>query len=736
MQYIQLQPQIAANVPVAPSGSVNYYIDINDKLIKTKDADGITHSAVPFISVTKSQIDNLINASQLLVGQFYMITDAGSSLYGGTEIILQATSINTLSKRGWGLFYNPKYVDPNNVVAGRYTVWSNQSLTYIYNTTGFFQVGEGIIGDDGQSGYLVTMPGNNTLSFVETGGDWSTSQHIYGQNSEASTLTDGFIHKAIYNVNDKVIWGNKVWINLTGAVGNYGEGDQTTLDGTNWLFVNYNTTDYDYVSDIIEYEYEFDNISYRKDETNEVTANYIVWSNAWNFNNIRGFPWGNKVVRNVSIKNSYINALVNFPNQTFIRPNLMEYVNVGEYAEFDVYNWGWGTRIKNLTVENEASFGPVTFGNNGQIYSIKVHEDAYIGNITFGNNDSGNNQMYFVELGKATAIVNVQMYDGSYMENIILDSFSSIETIVLYANSYLYDIKLNFESSITNINLATSAFLWRIYCGIGSGINNLQFDVNTNFERIELGNGSQITNFTVNGSSNQISNIKIGIGSTITSITLNGGNNFINSLELGNNVTLQNITMNGSAEYTNHRYADTANINLLTLATNAILEYLDMGVNSSFQSSSIDNSITVSNMEIGLSSSLVNLNFPVNTNNQIINLNNSTFSVILDITNSNVVDLTSYPHVGFITLSSSNGTELITEIINSSQTFNQTFKAITGITVTFSGSPASSISSNNLLVMPTSTFSVNGSTYDYIIFKSDTNNAFSFAKQIDGKNYL
>lgn len=733
MQYIQLQPQIGTNVPTPSNGNVNYYFDIDDKLIKTKDSNGIFHGVTHFVSVTKSQMDVMITNSTLLVGQFYMITDANTALYGGTQIILQAVATNKLSRGGTGLFYNPKYVDPNNVVSGRYMVWSNQSLTYIYNTNGFFQINEPLIGDNGQTGNLIGLPGSSTLSFIETGGDWSTSNHIYGQNSEASTLTDGFIHRASYNVGDKVIWGGKVWINLTGVIGSFYSASE--LDSTNWQVVPYNTTDYDLVVDIIEYEYEYDNISYRKDANNEVFANYDVLNNSWGRNNIAYFPWGNKTVENVKINNAFIDNLVNFPNQTYVSANLIQFVNVEEYAELDASNWGWGTQMRFINIGRDSGIYNVVFGNKVRIYGLTLGIDSYCGGLNFSNNDTNTNQLQYINIGDSSEVENIKIFDNSYMQGITIGANSYVENITLYGYSYFNDIRVEDNCYISNCSLSPSSFFNKVTLDTNSRIQNIQFNQNTGFQRIALCVDSYISNITSNATNSFIYNINLGVSSFINVVDFFSNNISLNSLDLGGGVSLQNISLYDSATYSNHTYLNSANVDGITINASSTLSFIQMDVYSKLNSIFLNNGINISNIEVGLDTTLSGITFDTNTSNKIINLNTSTFEKNIDVTGLNAVDLSVYNYVGLFNLTSSNATEMITSFTNTS-IYNQNFTAMSGLTITFSGTSINSIVSNGVLVLPTTTFVVNGSNYDYIKFKPDTNNTYTFLKQVDGKNYI
>jgi len=116
--------------------------------------------------VTLTELTTLIQNSQLKKGFTYEISGVQPFLYGGTTIWLKAISTSQLEEKGMGKFYVPKY---DKEVEG-YGIW----LGKLFNA--------------------------------------------------------GLVVEPTYAINDKVIWGGKVWKNLTGDLGT--EVDQ------NFVYVN------------------------------------------------------------------------------------------------------------------------------------------------------------------------------------------------------------------------------------------------------------------------------------------------------------------------------------------------------------------------------------------------------------------------------------------------------------------------------------------------------------------
>jgi hypothetical protein len=107
MQYIQLQPQIASQVPTPANGSLNFFLDVETNQINTKgdtgdivmystitggtysnntltffdnlgvsfSVTGITSGGASLVSITYTGLTNLISSEGLTPNSSYLITD-------------------------------------------------------------------------------------------------------------------------------------------------------------------------------------------------------------------------------------------------------------------------------------------------------------------------------------------------------------------------------------------------------------------------------------------------------------------------------------------------------------------------------------------------------------------------------------------------------------------------------------------------------------------------------------
>ncbi len=137
-----------------------------DKVIKEVDKSSFGGGSV--ISVTKSELDDLINNNSLIPGAYYKISGVHPSLYddgtsSGTTIYLRASTVNTLEKNGHGLFYNPKY---DQSLDG-FGIWSN-----IGNFDAEFNIiNYKVFAPTGISPSRITIDSNNNIFVVTNSPD-------------------------------------------------------------------------------------------------------------------------------------------------------------------------------------------------------------------------------------------------------------------------------------------------------------------------------------------------------------------------------------------------------------------------------------------------------------------------------------------------------------------------------------------------------------------------------------
>lgn len=132
----------AYNLPTT-DGSANQVI-ITDGMGNLSWGSSVSNQVVTRTAASFSAL------TQYMANTTYRITNADSSLYGGTEIYLSTNASGVLNDKGVGKFYNPKY---NQAITG-YGIWS-PSGTYATNSTAIW------------GGYLWVNNNGTNLSAVD-----------------------------------------------------------------------------------------------------------------------------------------------------------------------------------------------------------------------------------------------------------------------------------------------------------------------------------------------------------------------------------------------------------------------------------------------------------------------------------------------------------------------------------------------------------------------------------------
>ena len=661
MQYIQLQGQVASELDLPLEGSYNLFIDTSDNSIKAKDSDGHMHGGggLSLTELTREEIGQLVASASLTPGAFYKITGAASQSFldnngfwwngygneiqdGGTTIILQATTDKTLSKKGIGLFYVPNYENTNYPTTPpdyNYKVWDPTSRLYFTNLSGVFDHDEAVTlysDNEGVStdAYIVANTGYNSVTIVY---DSYTDKFlndstnlvdltITGNSTGVSASIVDLDYTSSYNAGDKVIWGGRVWTNLNGNIG-YNTGGwpnaQLTLNDGDWTKVAFNETDYTIVADLIEYEFEVDNISYRRSANNvEVRSSFKIWSDYWGYNMIKYFPWGHTNIQDISISNSYLDAFVNYPHDSYAGE-----IKFADYGGFNAHYWGHSTEIYGIDGDSGAHMVSLNLGYNTRIYNIKLGVESRIADIYTYDNDNGTNALNNITLGNnaeisSNASDNIYMYYGSYMENLELDTNSHISDINLYPHSRITDTKLGIRSYIESIGLGNYSDFRQVEIGNSSYVQYMNTDVSSCFKRIKLGIDCNISGIGI-GTNGYVKHIEIGdqssiycnqtgdyayfqyinlgINSHIYSIDQTAGNSNFEYIELGVDSNINNISLGVDCSFNHITLGSDSSINSINAggATNAYIRHIDVKNTSYFGSITMEDGSYIRRMDIG-----------------------------------------------------------------------------------------------------------------------------------------
>jgi hypothetical protein len=667
MQYIQLQGQIASQVPTPPTGSVNMFIDSDNNKFGTTNHTGDVTILGGLTTITKAELDTLVSTSALTAGHFYLISGASQSLYGGTDIIIQAVSSDKLDPKGTGLFYNPKYDE--------YNVWDNHFRLSFNTLTGPFIPNEYIIlhsnntnnttygtitGINGNSHMVIRLNSYNDTFFENSAN--LISLVVTGDDTGETCNVTGLDFTSQYAINDKVIWGNKVWRNLNGRVGS--DAESFLALNEEWELVPYNQTDYELVANEIEYDYENDFISFRRDGSNFVRQDFDIISGWWGSgdNQIAYFPWGHPTVKNVTLTNAYQGGLVNTHNTSRLTN-----ISVDMDGRFSFDYCGRHLYLSDIKIENSGYFYNNILPYANSIYGLKINSYAYIEGNNFCDNDNQYDQIYNLELGLGGEIYDVKFYPSSYIGEITIgngcyfgninlhqNSFiqnctiggtnASLSQIILLNGSYIEYLNLRDNSKIQNGTLDLNSYLESIDMSTNSRIQYFNLGVNSYIGQINMGSNSYINFLSVGDYSNYqdidlgayayMYGIEFGVYSNFEKITLNT-NSYIENISMGDGINFANMRFSPSTNCSNIEMGNNTSINSIevmsdssfgeiSMGNNTSIYDFQIGVDSGFGAITINNDISLNNFEIGVNSGFCCQTFTANTHNITINqsLNN------------------------------------------------------------------------------------------------------------------
>jgi len=612
MQYIQLQGQVAADLDLPIEGSYNLFIDTSDNSIKAKDSDGHMHGGggLSLTELTREELGDLAVSASLTPGAFYKITNAASRSFldsasigfnewnngtysgggneiqdGGTTIILQAATDKTLSKKGIGLFYVPNYEDPNNPTAPpdyNYKTWDNTHRIYLMNVTGSvgrFDIGSNIslYSNDTEnsttatlegslsgttSGYVTFRLGNNDTFFQDPNN--LIGLEISQGEGSAYGYIDGVDYTSSYAPGDCVVYGGRVWQNLSGSIG-YSVGgwpdEDLYLNVEDWALVPFDEIHYTIQANAIEYEFEYDNISYRSDGRNEVYSDWKWWDDNWGYNMIKFFPWGHYGTEKVSISNSYLAKFVNFPYDATAWNIKFE-----DGGGFNAHTWGKQSSFRSIQGDKGAHFTGNDFGNGTVIYDIKLGIQSYMSGIATCDNDYGdNNQIYEVTLGNNANFGDCNMYYGSYIRDVEIGTTAALQYFDMYEYSNIrYGLNLDIDSYMEYFTMNPYSEIKYVKLGIGSRITYFTLNYSSCLKRITLATDSYISNFTI------------------------GENSFIRQVNLSDRAYINDFTI-----------GDYGNLQNIDLGAYASMTSFDGGYSTDFQNIRLDASAGIYNVNLG-----------------------------------------------------------------------------------------------------------------------------------------
>lgn len=611
--YIELSKN--ATLPAASDPSkVVFAITDQGTIALSNESGSVVGGTV--VTVTVSELQSLASSGSLSVGTLYHITDADSNngLYDGTEIVLQALTTSSLSTRGIGKFYNPKY-DQTETGFG---IWTDLIKFQTNNISGSFQYNEDYYGN---GTFLAVDPldinqhivfdtdfdgGYNFLRPDNPSDDWTTVTSLTGSSSGA-TIEVTNITVPSYASGSKVIWGGRVWGNLTGAVGS--SNNPFELDNTNWELIDYNEADYNISWDEIEYDIINDFITVRKEAIsgNIVEQTYNDWLDWDWYRAIKVFQWGNPFNQDEYTgmgQNRINNSMfftINFRGRLCVNNEIKNYSSFGDSCFFED-----DVRIRENIINDSGIFETFFSGDNCN-FTNNTFNDSWIGYNYFAG-----------YVGMSDNILN----DSSISGNSIVYGDMERNTLL---NSYIGENYIQYNGEINN-NLLHSSIIGdtsnylKYYCGItnnslynGSYISDLNMNQSGYVQRNSLTNESYINDINIGANSN-ISNNTLSTNSRIYGGTVASGS-YIRYNSLTSEAYIGDNILTGSyIQYNNLQFS---NIDTNTLANSSYIDYNSLTPDSSINYNTLDGNSSIAYNSLNNSSNINNNT--LDSNNMIIN---------------------------------------------------------------------------------------------------------------------
>lgn len=406
-----------------------------------------------FEDITYVEALSLVSTSALKPGTLYRITGVHKNkvdvtipiLYddgtdSGTTIYLTALTTSEFSTEGWGEFYNPRYDQENY---GTLDLQVGQQLNPTTGGTGYADAlnvpvtggtGTGMTLDVFVSGDAVGYVLVNTVGSGYLNGDVLTIDD--GNNDATITIS---VSPYLYNIWDgdnpatyggfsapdrKIIWGGYVWEHGTFDDITWGTSNSVVeLNDESWTKIPYNTTDYNFVIDYIEYDWANDWISRRRSSEHDIdiTFTYDYWNSAENgfavvLHGIAVIQWGNHydVITGLGTdlivaNNAYIDN-INFKGLVMLGVTANHYsVKMGDY-------YGINTEFRNITLNGKASQINNVFDTGGKQT-----------NIILENGGTQNE----IQILNSSYQEGVKILSGTQSTPFILDSGSSQTDVTL-----------------------------------------------------------------------------------------------------------------------------------------------------------------------------------------------------------------------------------------------------------------------------------------------------------------
>ncbi len=351
---------IAADVylPLQPNLS-SLGTDANGKIIAGTGGGGGTQT------LTKAQLDTAITNSTLTPGAYYFITGVDVNLYGGTTVLLQATSTNTIGSAGYGFFYTPDY-----------------NTMYIWESTGTYALDDVVVWGGYVWQNLTGNTGTSVDDFTLDATNWQQipfnpiTYNVWWDEIKYSYADDLITYRAdkFGNVLDGVLFGINNYGYSPIKVYRWGNGNyskNTIIDGFfNLVNSKLSAFNNNYFSSFCRVESFIVN--------NSCSINNTTWGTNCSINNT---TWGDGCFINNTTwsDNCYIASTWGY--SCYIDNTIW-----GDGCFINITTFSVGCVINNTTWGDYCYIESTTWGDYCHIQNTTWGVDCYIANTTWGTN--------------------------------------------------------------------------------------------------------------------------------------------------------------------------------------------------------------------------------------------------------------------------------------------------------------------------------------------------------------
>ena len=340
---------------------------------------------------------------------------------------------------------------------------SNNITKMLITAQAVFLSNEEITSNNGATGELIGVLGNNTFLVIE--GDWANSTSITGNYSGAFVNISN-INIMSSNIGDKAIWGGYHWSNITGNIGYNYDDLQLSLD---WVKILYSENDYNKSIDIIEYDYDNDWIARRYDPIGNIDVKMRYMQDSMSAIPYMMFGNVNDGIDGIGLSDIYVNNgvcyMINFTGM------YASGISVTSNSSMAGNTFNYGIRIEDISLSSHSTLISNSFFDNISNVKLVVSE---ISNNQFNSSISNvNMNVSRFSLNSIDSEVSyLTMYDDSVIEDIKVNgrfSYITMNKASLFIGSVLsqmFGITFAPFSRIQSVNLASDMIITNIICEV------------------------------------------------------------------------------------------------------------------------------------------------------------------------------------------------------------------------------------------------------------------------------